>query len=127
MKRGYDRNYFPPAPVLQVRFITPEWDLRTESLQAIVDTGADGTLAPTKYLQQIEASVGGESSIRSQWGERRVVDLYLIDVEIDRLTLPGIWVVGDESGEEIVLGRNVLNRLRLLLDGPVATTEVLDT
>jgi hypothetical protein len=34
-------------------------------------------------------------------------------------------VVGDEQGEEIVLGRNVLNRLRLLLDGPSRLTEIL--
>jgi len=32
---------------------------------------------------------------------------------------------GDELGDEVVLGRNVLNRLRLLLDGPVALTRLL--
>jgi len=37
---------------------------------------------------------------------------------ISELTLSGIYVVGDELGDETVLGRNVLNRLRLLLDGP---------
>ena len=37
---------------------------------------------------------------------------------IGELTLSGITVVGDELGDETVLGRNVLNRLRLLLDGP---------
>lgn len=126
MKQDYNRDYFPPIPVLQTCFITPEWGLHTESLQAIIDTGADGTLVPIKYLRQINASVGGDSGIRSQWGERRVVSLYLVDIEIDDLILPGIWVVGDELGEEVVLGRNVLNCLRLLLDGPAATTEVLD-
>jgi hypothetical protein len=38
-----------------------------------------------------------------------------------------IQVVGDEVGDEIILGRNVLNRLRLLLDGPAAMLEVLET
>jgi hypothetical protein len=37
---------------------------------------------------------------------------------VSELTLSGIHVVGDELGDETVLGRNVLNRLRLLLDGP---------
>jgi hypothetical protein len=40
--------------------------------------------------------------------------------------LSAVWVVGDELGNEVVLGRNVLNRLRLLLDGPAAMTEVWD-
>ena len=31
-----------------------------------------------------------------------------------------------ERGDEIILGRNVLNRLRLLLDGPAAVTQVLE-
>jgi len=33
-------------------------------------------------------------------------------------------VVGDEQGNEIVLGRNVLNKLRLLLNGPVGQSDV---
>ncbi len=127
MKRSYNHDYFSPIPVLQVRFSTPEWELYTESLRAIVDTGADGTLVPIKHLQKIGASVEGHSGLRSQWGERRPVNLYLVDVEIEKLTLPGVWVVGDEVGDEIVLGRNVLNRLRLLLDGTLTTTEILDS
>jgi hypothetical protein len=62
--------------------------------------------------------------LRSQWGERRAVFLYLVDLQIGELTLPGIYVVGDELGEEIVLGRNVLNQLRLLLDGPAGLTQL---
>ena len=125
MRQRYNNDYSPPAPVLQVRFITPEWGLHTEPLQALVDTGADGTLVPVEYLRQIEASVAGESGIRSQWGERRAVNLYLVDIEVNGLLLPGMWVVGNEWGKEIVLGRNVLNCLRLLLDGPATTIDML--
>ena len=51
--------------------------------------------------------------------------MYMIDVQIDDRTLPGIWVVGDEVGDEIVLGRNVINKMRLLLDGFASQTEIL--
>jgi len=40
--------------------------------------------------------------------------------------LPGIYVVRDELSEEVVLGRNVSNRLRLLLDGPDRLMQRLD-
>jgi len=52
--------------------------------------------------------------------------MFAVDVGIDSLRLPDVEVVGDERGVEVVLGRNVLNRLRLLLDGPAAVIEVLE-
>ncbi len=113
----YDVTYEPAIPVCRVTFIAPVTDRRIE-LTAIVDTGADGTLVPVRHLQRIEARRAFEASLRSQWGERRTVFLYVVDLKIGDLTLPGVYVVGDELGDETVLGRNVLNRIRLLLDGP---------
>jgi predicted aspartyl protease len=91
----------------------------------LLDTGSDGTLVPITYLRRILAPVLTNTRIRSHWGEWRPVQLFVVDVVIDGLRLPGIFVVGDEQGDEIVLGRDVLNRLRLLLDGPAQTTDVL--
>lgn len=51
---------------------------------------------------------------------------YLVDVEIGGLTLPGIEVIGDDVADQILIGRDVLNKLRLLLDGPRQKTELLD-
>ena len=68
-----------------------------------------------------------EAGLRSQWGERRSVFLYLVDLMIGELTLSGIYVVGDELGDETVLGRNVMNRLRLVLDGPHEVMTLLGT
>lgn len=44
---------------------------------------------------------------------------------IGEFTLSGIYAVGDELGDETVVGRNVLNRLRLLLDGPLEVMTLL--
>jgi hypothetical protein len=54
------------------------------------------------------------------------VALYAVALEINQYHLSAIRVVGDEIGHEVILGRNVLNRLRLLLDGPAGMVEVLD-
>ncbi len=126
MKYAYDEFYFPAIPILQIRLSTPEWNLQTTDLPAIVDTGADATLVPLKYLLDIEATIGGRNRLRSQWGERREVNLYLVDLEIEQAILPGIWVIGDELSDEVILGRNVLNRLRLLLDGPAGKTTLYE-
>lgn len=65
-------------------------------------------------------------SIRSYWGESRRILLYLVDVQIGDLTLPGMEVVGDEISTEIVIGRDILNRLQVLLNGPGQTIEVTE-
>jgi predicted aspartyl protease len=119
----YDITYDPALPICDIALTAKSTGQRVE-LTAIIDTGADGTIIPIEYLQQIGARRAFEAGLRSQWGERRAVFLYLVDLQIGELTLPGIYVVGDELGEEIVLGRNVLNQLRLLLDGPAGLTQL---
>ena len=69
-------------------------------------------------LRHIGARRVFETGLRSQWGEQRSVFLYLVDLEINGVTLPAVYVAGDEVGNEVVLGRNVLNKLVVTLDGP---------
>ena len=38
--------------------------------------------------------------------------------------LPRVFVVGDDQSKEIVIGRNVLNQLRIVLDGPHRIAEL---
>jgi hypothetical protein len=53
--------------------------------------------------------------------------VYRVDLVIDeQLRLPAIDVVSDDWGDEVILGRNALNRLRLFLNGPDRLTDVLD-
>lgn len=126
MKCRYSRNFYPPAPVVEVIFVTAAENLRVGPLPALIDSGADGTIVPINYLDQIHAPVTTEMSIRSQWGERRRVLMYLVDLQVGGLTIGEIEVVGDELSDEIVIGRDALNRLRVLLDGPGEATEVLE-
>ena len=52
--------------------------------------------------------------------------MHRIDVLFDSIRLPGVEVVGDDWGNEIIIGRNVLNLLRLLLDGPDEAVELME-
>jgi hypothetical protein len=117
MKRAYNQTYFPPIPVLQIRLHSLDSELSTALLEVIVDTGSDGTIVPLKHLRKIEARAEGFANLRSPWGRSKRVRTYRVDVEVEGVNFPGIWVVGDETGNEFVLGRDVLNRMRLLLDG----------
>lgn len=124
MKFRYSHNYYPAAPMVEVTFIAVAEQERVGPLPAMIDSGADGTIVPIHYLDEIQASPTKEMAMRSQWGERRIVMMYLVDVQIGEITLPGIEVVGDEMSAEIILGRDVLNQLRVLLHGPAEVVEV---
>ena len=118
MKYPYSRHDYPAAPMIEVVLSGAAERLQTERLSAFVDTGADGTLVPIRYLDEIHAPPTVEIAVRSQWSDSHRVMLYLVDIHIGDLFLPDVEVVGDLSGDEVVLGRDVLNHLRITLDGP---------
>lgn len=120
----YNTQYEPAVPVCEVTLINTDLDQQV-LLSGVVDTGADATLVPVKHLQTIGAHRVFEAGLRSQWGERRTIFMYLVDVRISDVTLPGVYVVGDDMGNEMVIGRDVLNRLRLTLDGPALQLRLL--
>lgn len=59
-------------------------------------------------------------------GHRQPVSLYFIDVYLGEQAFPGIRVIADKTAQEIILGRDVLNKLPLFLDGPQQETTLLD-
>jgi predicted aspartyl protease len=124
MNYPYLADYYPSIPVLEIQLGYPAEALVLGPLVAIVDTGADGTLIPQTFLDDIGAPLIDEVRMRSQWGEPRRAQMFAVDVGIGDLRLPGVEVVGDEMSGEIILGRNILNRLKLLLDGPHERTEI---
>ena len=54
-----------------------------------------------------------------------MVDLYYVNFEIDGKLFTKIEVIGSDTEPEILIGRNLSNQLRLLLDGPAETVELL--
>jgi len=118
------RAYRPAFPSLPVRLRSA--DERTEVITALVDTGADITFVPTALLEQIAARDSTPAQIRSHFGDVHTVQLYLIGLEIETLSLPGQYVVGDDTGAEVILGRDVLNKLAVFLDGPHERSTLVD-
>lgn len=124
MKFPYDNNYYPPAPMVDMTLGPPDESLTIGPLRAFVDSGADATIIPAHYIQPLGLQVDDRKYLRTPWGDRRVVDIYYLDVGIGEVRLPFIEVVADDEGDEIILGRSVLNKLRVLLDGPAQRIEV---
>jgi predicted aspartyl protease len=124
MKYAYDSAYFPAAPHVEIWLAVPDESFKVGPLLAFVDTGADATIVPLNLIHSLPVQVDDRKILRSPLGDRRVVDVYLLDVGIADARLPVIEIVADQVGHEIIVGRNVLNKLRMTLDGPKQTVDV---
>jgi len=125
MAYPYDTQFTPPFPVLPVNIRAVGESSGSEIHMAQLDTGADATLVPNAMIQAIGAEEYDSARLRSHWGEYREVSIYLVDMEIAGEMLPGVEVIADDHGDDVLIGRNVLNRLLLLFDGHRLQTELL--
>lgn len=122
----YDLEYAPPAPALPIQIAGPDAADWIAVGSAFVDTGADASIVPQVLLNRVAVAEWDQAWLRSQWGEPRLVYRYEIDLRIADRVFPSILVVADDLGDELVLGRDFANHLRILLDGPARTVSLLE-
>jgi len=121
MNFDYLTSYWPPAPGLQIVLRSDEQ--ATLPVPALLDTGADVCIVPSHYVLTLKAPKEDFGILRSQWGEPREVAIHSLDFQIGQSLFARIDVVSDERSDEIVLGRNLLNRMNITLRGPNQTLE----
>jgi predicted aspartyl protease len=126
MSQAYSRGVQPPAPALSIRLRCEATDQSIGPLLALVDTGADATIVPLQHLLEIGAEESAPGWLRGVIGERLPVKLYFVDIRLGDVTIPGLRVIGHPQAEDILLGRDMLNKLALFLDGPEQQAEILD-
>ena len=90
----------------------------------LLDTGADATMLPLDLLQDIGAAYVMTQQMRGVTGEAERVDLYVVEITINTLVVPGIHAAGMKHSSESILGRDVLNQLIVTLDGIGGVTEI---
>lgn len=125
MIQVFSHAYFPPMPVLNVSLSAPASDDWNGPYLAVVDSGADFAIIPLALLSPLDPPVIRPAMLSSQWQDRRPVYVYEVDLRIGDMILPAVDVAGDPYSDEVLLGRNVLNRLDLRLEGPGLRTHLL--
>lgn len=116
----YSKDFIPSAPVLPVKLAVPG-ETQGETIQiALVDTGADGTFIPTAILEEMALPIVFMTNVRSHLGERlHRVPVHMVDIILfNTIRFPNIEVVADDWGNSIIIGRNVINKLNIQLNGP---------
>ena len=122
----YNRqDYDPPMPVLVIGLSRAGRTEAATTIEAIVDSGSDGTLIPLDILALAGAQHVDSAYVRGITGHREPVELYLITVHIGEHHIHAVRAAALSASEEAILGRNVLNQLSIMLNGAAGITEVL--
>jgi hypothetical protein len=118
----YDSALFePPAPVARIALRNPQKNVFLADVPMLIDTGADVSLVPRTYVEQLEAWIDTEQvyELMSFDGEVSQTVAAKIDVVFLNRTFKGLYLLTEE--EIGVLGRDILNFVAVLLDGPQLT------
>jgi predicted aspartyl protease len=118
----YDGEGFePPAPVARVTLRNPDTGAVCSNVAMLLDTGADVTLVPRAAASELGLSPtpGVRYELQSFDGATSSASVVQLELLFCRRTFRGQFLLCDR--EPGVLGRNVLNFVRLLLDGPSLT------
>jgi hypothetical protein len=119
---AYDSNLFdPPAPVAVVSVPDPSSGSTVRDVPMLIDSGADVTLIPRTGVDELKVEIDPNASCELQGfdGQSTVAQAVQLDLVFVKRTFRGKFViVNSKMG---ILGRDVLNHLAILLDGPQLT------
>lgn len=122
---GYDMERFdPPAPIATVSLRDPRTGATLAAVQMLIDSGADVTVVPLAVVEQLGAQVaeGVLVELSGFNGSRSIASTVALEMRFHGRLFRGQFLVAHlENG---ILGRNVLNALKLSLDGPRLAWEV---
>ncbi len=115
---AYDGVHFdPPAPVAVVSLRCPQTGSHIESLEMLLDSGADVTLLPRAAVDQIGVSpIDRQCELMGFDGSRSFARVVVLDMILAGKTFRGRYLVIDAPRG--IIGRDVLNHLSIAMNGP---------
>jgi len=88
-------------------------------------SGASITVIPEGLVVQWNLALRGTVRIRGYDGQASRRPLYRVDFRIGSRLFRAVHVTASPRAN-VLVGRDLMNQLRLLLDGPKQTVEILD-
>jgi predicted aspartyl protease len=116
---NYNAKLFdPPAPVAYVTIRNPATGASLRNILMLIDTGADATALPRTQVGElgIEADTDTFYEVVGFDGQSRTLSMAVLELEFLNRKFNGQFLLVDQPFG--ILGRNILNNLHLLLDGP---------
>ena len=113
----YNQNVKPPAPFIDIIISHVENSEQTAQVRAKIDSGADITAIPISLIDQLELPITKKIIARGYDATPISVFTYSVSLEIAEVRFKNLRVIASPR-DYVILGRDVLNRFYLNLNGP---------
>lgn len=123
LRYRYNQQVIPPAPFVYIDCQRPLEPTERLTLPALIDTGADLSTLPPDAIQRLQLVPLDEIPVASYRGDTVLATTYLVRIHVGSWTIEAVEIIA--GGEEhAILGRDVLNQFRIILDGPHTVLEI---
>lgn len=115
----YDaKDFDPPAPVAHVTLRHPATGVSVSDVPMLIDTGADATLLPAEFLDGLDIELEADTTYEVQGFGGETSQLQVVHLEMIFLgrKFTGQFLLIDQPMG--ILGRNILNAVSIVFDGP---------
>ena len=116
---AYDSALFtPPAPLAQVTLRNPESGATQTDVPMLLDTGADVSLIPQASVSLLALATATDTRYELVGfdGSRSYAPVVRLELIFLERTFRGQFLLTDQDWG--IIGRNILNEVPLLFDGP---------
>jgi predicted aspartyl protease len=122
---AYDPTFSPPAPVADVTVVHPTTGVNSGALRGKLDSGADVTVIPQRLVAELGMTPRGRIWTRGYDGTYAQRLIYYVRLTVESFDLLTVRCIAADR-VDVLLGRNVLNRFIITLDGKNLTFELKD-
>jgi hypothetical protein len=120
----YVEEMTPPAPFVMVTIRCLTTNATVSDLPAQIDAAADRTVLPESIIQSLGLAEDGRMLFQGFAGEVIELPVYLVEIRIGTLDPVLVRVAVGPSEPHILLGRDVINRHNLMLQGAKRCLEI---
>jgi hypothetical protein len=114
----YVNQLSPPAPFVKVTLRCPTTGNLATDLPAQLDTAADRTILPGQIVEALGLVDDGRALFQGFAGELVELPIFLTEIQVHDFAPVLTRAALGEKEPHILLGRDVVNAHRILLDGP---------
>jgi hypothetical protein len=121
----YEPGWKPPAPLVEFVVRHHLGPGPGEVVRFLVDSGADRTVVPDAAIARLGLDLQGLIKLKGFGGAGTALHEHRAELELTGISPPlQVLVLAGPAGLPAVLGRDVLNRYRVILDGPNQRLEI---
>jgi hypothetical protein len=124
MRYRYNHQIVPPAPCLYISIAAADGDGWLHNVPAQIDTAADRSVVPWSVVDSLSLPQLDELPALGFGGHLLSVPTFLVSLAVRGFRPLTVEVFANRDEPLVLLGRDVLNYFKLVLDGPRLVLEI---